>query len=727
MHSRWSDVEAARCVERYGPRWSEALALRTYTSRLLGAEAGLVLHGGGNTSLKGTVRDLFGDEVPALFVKASGGDLASIEPEGHVAVRLDPLRRWPELPGELDDEDAAREMRALLFDPRAAKPSIEAPVHAAIAARYVDHTHADAVLALTNRPGGEDAVRGALGDGVVVLPYITPGHPLAKAVAAALAENPGAQAMVWMHHGLITWGETARESYELMIELVSRAEAALAAEARAGRGRGGPGLASRWLAAEDEAAPRVGVDAPVPDPAEVDRRVAAVAPVLRGLLAAASGDSDRPWRRVVLRPLTDPAVLALLAVPGALELAVSPPLTGDHLIRTRALPMWVDGLPFDDPAGLRERLAAAVEEWAEGYRAYVDRHRHLLPPGVEPFDPLPRVVLIPGLGALCAGTTCREAQIARDITAQTVAVKAHCAAAGVAYQGLSEEHLFAMEYRPLQLAKLRRDGAAPLAGTVALVTGAAGAIGAGVAEVLAEAGAAVALTDLPGKALDDLERDLRGRFPGRILAAPLDVTDPDSVAEGFAAVARAWGGVDLVVVNAGLAHVSTLEEMDPEAFRRLERVNVEGTLLVLRETARLLRRQGTGGDIVLVSTKNVFAPGASFGAYSATKAAAHQLARIASLELAPLDVRVNMVAPDAVFGHGDRRSGLWAAVGPDRMRARGLDEEGLERYYRDRNLLKARVTARHVGRAVLFFATRQTPTTGATLPVDGGLPDATPR
>jgi NAD(P)-dependent dehydrogenase (short-subunit alcohol dehydrogenase family) len=199
------------------------------------------------------------------------------------------------------------------------------------------------------------------------------------------------------------------------------------------------------------------------------------------------------------------------------------------------------------------------------------------------------------------------------------------------------------------------------------------------------------------------------------------------VAAGFAAVARAWSGVDLVVVNAGLAHVSTLEEMDPEAFRRLERVNVEGTLLVLREAARLLRRQGTGGDVVLVSTKNVFAPGASFGAYSATKAAAHQLARIASLELAPLDVRVNMVAPDAVFGHGDRRSGLWAAVGPDRMRARGLDEEGLEAYYRDRNLLKARVTARHVGRAVLFFAARQTPTTGATLPVDGGLPDATPR
>ncbi len=200
-----------------------------------------------------------------------------------------------------------------------------------------------------------------------------------------------------------------------------------------------------------------------------------------------------------------------------------------------------------------------------------------------------------------------------------------------------------------------------------------------------------------------------------------------SVREGFRRVIQAWGGVDLVVSNAGIAHVSPLAGLDIEAYRRLERVNVEGTLNVISEAGKLFRRQGTGGDIVLVSTKNVFAPGAGFGAYSATKAAAHQLARIASLELAPIDVRVNMVAPDAVFSHGNRRSGLWAEIGPDRMKARGLDEKGLEDYYRGRNLLKARVTAVHVARAVLFFATRQTPTTGATIPVDGGLPDATPR
>ena len=199
------------------------------------------------------------------------------------------------------------------------------------------------------------------------------------------------------------------------------------------------------------------------------------------------------------------------------------------------------------------------------------------------------------------------------------------------------------------------------------------------------------------------------------------------MAQGFSQIISVWGGVDIVVINAGLALVSSLEEMDLEAFRQLQRVNVEGTLLVLSEAARHFRSQGIGGDIVLISTKNVFAPGAKFGAYSASKAASHQLARIASLEMAEMDVRVNMVAPDAVFSEGKRKSGLWREVGPDRMRARGLTEGELEEYYRNRNLLKSRVTAKHVANAVLFFCTRQTPTTGATLPVDGGLPDATPR
>jgi len=273
-----------------------------------------------------------------------------------------------------------------------------------------------------------------------------------------------------------------------------------------------------------------------------------------------------------------------------------------------------------------------------------------------------------------------------------------------------------------------QDGAdLPLRNKVALVTGAAGAIGYGICRGLLENGCHVAATDLPGEKLDRFVADLSPTAPDRTIGVALDVTSQESVAAGFEAVIRTWGGIDIVVVNAGIAMVSQLKETDLEAFRRLEKVNVEGALLTLSATAHHFILQGTGGDIIIISTKNVPSPGAGFGAYSATKAACHQLGRIASIELAPHGVRVNMVAPDAVFSEGNFKSGLWEEVGPDRMRARGLDEQGLQEYYRNRNLLKARVTGRHVANAVLFFATRQTPTTGATIPVDGGLPDATPR
>jgi len=280
--------------------------------------------------------------------------------------------------------------------------------------------------------------------------------------------------------------------------------------------------------------------------------------------------------------------------------------------------------------------------------------------------------------------------------------------------------------------------ALPLRDKVALVTGAAGAIGYGVCRMLLENGCYLAATDLPGPKLDDFVADIgpacagrstagRSLGPDRVIGVGIDVTDKQSVSDGFARVQETWGGPDIIVHNAGIALVSKLVDLDLEAFRRVEAVNVEGTLLVLAEAARRFIEQGRGGDIVIMSTKNVPSPSAGFGAYSATKAASHQLGRIASLELAEHDVRVNMVAPDAVFSEGKYKSGLWEEVGADRMKARGLDEEGLHEYYRSRNLLKAAVTGRHVANAVLFFLSRQTPTTGATIPVDGGLPDATPR
>ncbi|MBF0152475.1 MAG: bifunctional aldolase/short-chain dehydrogenase [Magnetococcales bacterium] len=693
MDNRWSEQEAAECLQKWGPRWGEPLALRTYAGRLLGRDDRLVLHGGGNTSVKTTLPDLLGHPRPVLFVKGSGFDLASMTPEGHVGLELEFLRQLRTLE-VLSDAAMVNVLRTHALDAEAPTPSIEALLHAFLPPRFIDHTHADAILALTNRTDAASAIQDALGDAVIVLPYFHPGFALAKAADAAFAAHPGRQGMILMQHGLVTWGETAEESYRATIDLVSRAEA--------------------WLEKQRKR-PVIATD-PV-DPVDTRERYRAIAPWLRGLLARPTGNPDRPHRRVILRVRHDRATLEFLAAPCGRDVAMTPPLTTDHLIRTKALPLWCP-----DPAHLETEIAA----YARAYEAYWQRHASRVAPGVMPFDSLPRVILIPHVGVVCVGADAQEADIARDITMNTLAVKRLVTEGGV-YAGLPEEALFDMEYFPLQLAKLTQQTPLPLARTVAMVTGAAGAIGSGICRTLLENGAHVAATDLPGEHLESLVRQLQPEFAKRVIGVPMDVTDPDAVHDAFASVSETWGGVDLVVINAGLAHVSPLAKMDLEAFRRVARVNVEGTLNLLTAIGPHMQLQGTGGDVVLISTKNVFAPGAQFGAYSATKAASHQLARVASLELADQGVRVNMVSPDAVFADGDRRSGLWATVGPDRMRARGLDEQGLEEYYRSRNLLKARITARHVGQAVLFFATRQTPTTGATLPVDGGLPDATPR
>jgi NAD(P)-dependent dehydrogenase (short-subunit alcohol dehydrogenase family) len=271
------------------------------------------------------------------------------------------------------------------------------------------------------------------------------------------------------------------------------------------------------------------------------------------------------------------------------------------------------------------------------------------------------------------------------------------------------------------------DSGRPLYHKVALVTGSAGAIGHGLCKALLQQGAYVAASDLPGEKLDHFVQEFAAAVGKRVMGVPIDVTDRRSIAQGLEQITQTWGGVDIVVINAGIALAVGLLEMGLEAFQAVERVNIEGTLLTLAEAGKLMAAQGTGGDIVLISSKNVFAPAPKFGAYSATKAASHQLGRIASQELAEFKIRVNMVSPDAIFSDGNYKSGLWATVGPDRMKSRGLDAAGLEEYYRQRNLLKMRVTAQHVANAMLFFVTHQTPTTGATIPVDGGLPDSTPR
>jgi NAD(P)-dependent dehydrogenase (short-subunit alcohol dehydrogenase family) len=443
--------------------------------------------------------------------------------------------------------------------------------------------------------------------------------------------------------------------------------------------------------------------------------------VLRGALAQ---QVARPWglqwRRVVAEARSDDALAAFAAHPDAARLCATGPITPDHVIRTKGRYLFLTR----DQALDGERCRAAIAYYTGWYQDHFARC--VAPRGIEQMlSPLPIVVVIDGCGVVALQPSGKAARIAADIAEHTLKVWAMGRDLG-AFEPLRPEELAEMEYWPLELGKLGAQTEPPLQGQVALVTGAAGAIGCGIAEALLDAGACVLLVDIDGERLAKVQHKL-ARYQAQLATCTADLTNSAQVEGAFAAAVLAFGGVDIVVPNAGIAHVSRLESMDRARFEQVLAVNTTGTMLVLQQAAKMFRAQQSGGSVVLQASKNAFAPGAGFGAYSASKAAALQLGRIAALEFAEFGVAVNMINADAVFGDDDVPSQLWQLVGPDRMKARNLDPEGLRAYYRDRSLLKTTVLPRHVGEAVVFFASCRAPITGAVLPVDGGLPEAFPR
>ncbi|MCH2184884.1 bifunctional aldolase/short-chain dehydrogenase [Myxococcota bacterium] len=700
MKSLWNEAEANEFVNRFSQESNREIAIRTYTSRLLGRDASLVLHGGGNTSVKTVLPDrVTGEPIEVLCVKGSGWDLVDLEPPGLPAVRLDALRRLRGVE-RLGDEEMVNQIRTQLLDLSSPTPSVETLLHAFLPHRFVDHTHADAILVLTNQADGDAKIREAMGDEVPLLPWIMPGHPLAEAVADIVEDNPGCPGVVLLHHGIFTFGAEGRESYERMITLCDRAERFAARTAASV-----PPMLIPAGGAQMERAP------------EIEK----VLPVIRGALAVGSGESIQ---RFVCDLRNDPDLIAFSRHPDAPALiSETGPLTPDHVIRTKAPYLFVRAEEAESPEAVRQ----AVGPYAERYRSYFEENENRLTGDLVMLDPHPRVVVVEGVGLLAFGPDAKAAAVAGDLAEQTLRAKALAQAVGE-YDGLPPGELFEMEYWALEQAKLGKKTPPLLAGQIALVTGAGGAIGCGIAEELLSAGAHLVVTDRDGDRLEVVRERLEAKHgASRLHAVEMDVTNEASVEAAFGSCVQRFGGLDLLVPNAGIAHVSPLSEMNAEAFRRVVDVNLTGTMLVIRAAAQIFERQGTGGNVVVQASKNVFAPGAGFGAYSASKAGAAQIAKVAALELAPIGVRVNSINADAVFGDDEVSSGLWDEVGPDRMRSRGLDPDGLRAFYRERSLLKVAVTPAHVGRAVLFFASSQTPTTGAVLPVDGGVAEAFPR
>lgn len=700
MKSRYRAEDAAAYVDRFAAA-GEDIALRVYTSQLIGRDPALVMHGGGNTSVKGRFTNVLGESVPAIFVKGSGWNLDSIEPPGLPGLDQSYLKELRRLES-LSDEEMVNQLRTHMFDASGPNPSVETLLHAFLPHKFVDHSHADAILAITNRPNGEALVRDIFGSKVGIVRYVMPGFELAKVCADVYESDPHVHGLVLLKHGLFTFGETAQESYERHIEFVTMAEDWLREEQAKGR---------RLKPAFD--AP----DAP-------DSLCAEIAPLLRGLLAETTGNADAPYKRMVMDWRATDEILDFVNSAELASLALTGPLTPDHVIRTKAMPLVLFAPEFDD---LPEQLGHAITAYRRSYDAYFSTMTYQK--GVERtrLDDFPRIVLVPGVGMLAWGEDKKAARIAADIYEHTIRVKTLVHETGE-YEALPEADLFDVEYWPLEQAKLGKGKSKPLAGQIAVVTGAAGAIGSAVCDSLIAAGAHVVLSDVNAEALEatcDALGAKHGKDSRRGVVC--DVTDEHRVQALFDEVARQYGGVDIVVPNAGIALSRSIEELDPEDWKRVIDVNLNGYFLVIREGTKLLKRQGTGGHIIIIGSKNVMAPGAEFAAYSASKAAAHQLGKVAALELAKENIRVNVLAPDAVFGNDKNPSGLWGEVGPDRAKAHGIEYAQLEEHYRNRNLLRARITGQHVGNAVVFFATNQTPTTGATLPIDGGIAGAFPR
>jgi rhamnulose-1-phosphate aldolase/alcohol dehydrogenase len=686
MRSRWNDEEAAGLDD---------LDLLVYASRLIGAETSLVVWGGGNTSIKVTERDHRARAIPVLRVKGSGSDLKSVQRRDFPGVRLEDILALLER-DEMGDQEMVSYLAHGLMEPSGPRPSIETLLHGFLPAYAVVHTHADAIVSLTNNDRPAETLSSVYGKDAIALGYRRPGFRISREVACAIAAEPRAKALILERHGTITWGDSVREAYAGTIELISQAEEALV-ERRGGRRVFG--------------APRV----PALDPLARRAMALTTAPRLRGRLGRE--------RRVILAFDDTPRVTEFVGSAQAPRVSQVGPATPDHTIFTKRVACFVDTTEADDPDALPGAIEASVERYAEEYTRYFEAHRF---EGAQLLDPLPRVVLVPGLGMFTAGKDRRTAGIIEDIYHHTIDVMGNALAFGQ-YVSLSPRDAFDVEYWPLELYKLTL--APPereLARRVALVTGGAGGLGKAIARRLAAEGAHVVVTDVDaGGARKVADEIVAAAGSGRALGLPMDVTDETSVRTAFEETVLAYGGLDVLVSNAGIAHSAPVAQLPLADWERSFAVNATGHFLVAREAMRILIAQGLGGAMVFVATKNVMSPGKDFAAYSAAKAAEAQLAKVLALEGAPHRIRSNIVNPDAVF----QDSGLWSPdVRRQRAAAQGIAEEQLEEFYRTRNLLSARILPEDVAEAVLFLASdRSAKTTGCTITVDGGVKDAFPR
>ena len=639
-------------------------------SQAAGAEPTWVLHGGGNSSVKVWGQDYRGRKLRILHVKGSGSDMATLRWENLTPLDLNALLELRRLES-LDDLRMVQYLSLATLVPTAPRGSIETLLHAFLPPDYILHTHADATAALVDTPRSAWHVERCFKGAVGLVPYQRPGFGLAKATAELYDRKPGLKAILLDKHGLITWGRSGEEALRASRKLI--------------------GMAKSYVSRGFGAALKGG-------------GTSAQAPI-----ASLRGELSRGERQILAFDRSADAVAFSLRR-DAPELCAAGPATPDHLLYTKPRAL------FWDPS--KQSAAKRVGHYRRWYDAYFRRYA---PKGSFQLDSAPRVIVVKGFGVVATGKDPRAAGIARDIFHHSMWVRTHAQGLG-GYAPIGIQAVADFEYWPLENYKLTL--APPekeLSRQIALVTGAGRGIGKAVALRLAQAGACVAVLDREAKSA----KAVAALLPvGQGLALACDITSEKAVAKALQAVVMTWGGLDLVVHNAGIARTSSVEALAKKDWDASLAVNATGHFLVAREAAKLMRAQGNGGNMVFISSKNVLAPGKDFAAYSASKAAQTQLAKVLALELAPLGIRVNAVTPDGIF----EDSGLWEAIGPDRAKTQGVRPQDLPEFYRKRNLLGRPVRPADVAEAVLFLASeRSSRTTGALLPVDGGLKEAFPR
>jgi rhamnose utilization protein RhaD (predicted bifunctional aldolase and dehydrogenase)/NAD(P)-dependent dehydrogenase (short-subunit alcohol dehydrogenase family) len=651
MKSLWSDAEAAQYK---GP-----LGLRVYTSRLLGRDKTLVLHGGGNTSVKLREKNLFGEEEDILYVKGSGWDLETIEPAGFTPVTLGYVRRLAALP-RLPDPQMVNELNTHMLRAGAPSPSVETILHAILPYTYVDHTHADAVLAVSNAPDGDKRVREIYGDRVVVIPYIMAGFDLAAYCAREFPKQAGKNTvgMVLLSHGIFSFGAEARESYERMIELVSMAEEYLQKK-------------QAW-----HVSAKTGVSGSF--------KREDVASLRRAM-------SDQAGFPMILKVNDSEKFLGFARRPDMEKLSQQGPATPDHVIRTKPFPM----------------LGRDVAGYARKYREYFERWAAKAADKKTMLDAAPRMALDPEIGLVAAGRTAKDTLIVEELYDHTIDVILRAEALG-GWRALDQRHTFDIEYWDLEQAKLRKAGSPPaFTGEVAVLTGAASGIGKACVDAFLKRGAAVIALDR-NPAIEGLwERP-------DVLGLTVELTDTGAVDRAFDKAVKQFGGVDMLVLNAGIFPASQpLQSIGAEAWKQAMSVNVDAQLQLMQLAHPFLRLAPRGGRIVVIGSRNVPAPGPGAAAYSASKAALNQLARVAALEWAKDGIRINSLHPDAVYD-----TGLWTE---DLLNARAKAYNMTIEQYKKRNLLKTEVSSKDVAElAAEMCGPLFAKTTAAQVPVDGG-------